>query len=77
LIVSNQVKDQAVGDQDADDYYWLLNTRAIECYEQQKGFIELRDPATLGLTISVRGYFAAAVIDPLLVRAIGPAASFA
>jgi HK97 family phage major capsid protein len=77
LIVSNQIKDQAVGDQDADDYYWLLNTRAIEVYEQQKGFIELRDPATLGLTISVRGYFAAAVIDSDLVRAIGPAASFA
>ena len=77
LIVSNQIKDQAVGNQDADDYYWLLNTRAIEVYEQQKGFIELRDPATLGLTISVRGYFAAAVIDSDLVRAIGPQASFA
>ena len=73
LIVSNQVKDQAVGDQDADDYYWLLNTRAIECYEQQKGFLELRDPGTLGLSISIRGYFAAAVLDADMVRACGPA----
>ena len=73
LIVSNQITDQAVGDQDADDYLWVLNTRAIETYEQQKGFLELRDPANLGVTISLRGYFAAAVLDADLVRACGPA----
>jgi HK97 family phage prohead protease len=73
LIVSNQITDQEVGDQDADDYLWVLNTRAIETYEQQKGFLELRDPANLGVTISLRGYFAAAVLDADLVRACGPA----
>jgi hypothetical protein len=72
LIVSNQITDQAVGDQDADDYLWVLNTRAIETYEQQKGFLELRDPANLGVSISLRGYFAAAVLDADMVRACGP-----
>ena len=72
LIVSNQIGDQAYGTQDADDFLWVLNTRAIETYEQQKGFLELRDPANLGVTISLRGYFAAAVLDADLVRACGP-----
>jgi uncharacterized protein len=73
LIVSNQIGDQAYGTQDADDFLWVLNTRAIEAYEQQRGFLELRDPANLGVTISLRGYFAAAVLDADLVRACGPA----
>jgi HK97 family phage prohead protease len=73
LIVSNQITDQAYGTQDADDFLWVLNTRAIETYEQQKGFLELRDPANLGVTISLRGYFAAAVLDADMVRACGPA----
>jgi uncharacterized protein len=73
LIVSNQIGDQAIGTQDADDFLWVLNTRAIETYEQQKGFLELRDPANLGVSISLRGYFAAAVLDADLVRACGPA----
>ena len=73
LIVSNQITDQAIGTQDADDFLWVLNTRAIETYEQQKGFLELRDPANLGVTISLRGYFAAAVLDADMVRACGPA----
>jgi len=73
LIVSNQIGDQAIGTQDADDFLWVLNTRAIETYEQQRGFLELRDPANLGVTISLRGYFAAAVLDADLVRACGPA----
>jgi HK97 family phage prohead protease len=73
LIVSNQITDQAIGTQDADDFLWVLNTRAIETYEQQRGFLELRDPANLGVTISLRGYFAAAVLDADLVRACGPA----
>ena len=75
LIVSNQIGDQAYGTQDADDFLWVLNTRAIEAYEQQRGFLELRDPANLGVTISLRGYFAAAVLDADLVRACGPAIS--
>jgi HK97 family phage prohead protease len=75
LIVSNQITDQAYGTQDADDYLWVLNTRAIETYEQQKGFLELRDPANLGVTISLRGYFAAAVLDADLVRLLGPSAA--
>jgi HK97 family phage prohead protease len=73
LIVSNQIGDQAYGTQDADDFLWVLNTRAIETYEQQRGFLELRDPANLGVSISLRGYFAAAVLDADLVRACGPA----
>jgi len=73
LIVSNQITDQAYGTQDADDFLWVLNTRAIETYEQQKGFLELRDPANLGVSISLRGYFAAAVLDADMVRACGPA----
>jgi HK97 family phage prohead protease len=73
LIVSNQIGDQAYGTEDADDFLWVLNTRAIETYEQQKGFLELRDPANLGVTISLRGYFAAAVLDADMVRACGPA----
>jgi HK97 family phage prohead protease len=73
LIVSNQITDQAIGTQDADDFLWVLNTRAIETYEQQKGFLELRDPANLGVTISLRGYFSAAVLDADMVRACGPA----
>jgi HK97 family phage prohead protease len=73
LIVSNQITDQAYGTQDAEDFLWVLNTRAIETYEQQKGFLELRDPANLGVSISLRGYFAAAVLDADMVRACGPA----
>jgi hypothetical protein len=73
LIVSNQIGDQAIGTQDADDFLWVLNTRAVETYEQQRGFLELRDPANLGVTISLRGYFSAAVLDADLVRACGPA----
>lgn len=75
LVVSNQITDQAIGTQDADDFLWVLNTRAIETYEQQKGFLELRDPANLGVTISLRGYFSAAVLDVDMVRACGPAIS--
>ena len=73
LIVSNQITDQAIGTQDADDYIWLMNTRAIECYEQYKGFIRDESVGTLGVTIAVRGYFAAKVIDADLVRLLGPA----
>lgn len=77
LIVSNQVGTQAIGNKTAAEYIWLMNSRAVECYELQKGFLELRDPANLGLTISVRGYFAAAVMDKDMIRIIGPDATFA
>ena len=77
LIVSNQVSSQVIGNKTAAEYIWLLNSRAVECYEQQKGFLELRDPANLGLTISVRGYFSAAVMDKNQIRILGPDATFA
>lgn len=77
LVVSNQVASQAIGNKTAAEYYWLMNSRAVECYEQQKGFMELRDPSTLGLTVSIRGYFAAAVIDADMIRILGPDATFA
>jgi hypothetical protein len=77
LIVSNQVGLQAVGNKKANEYIWLANTRGIECYEQQKGFISLENPTNLSLTIAVRGYFAASVIDKNMVRFLGPDATFA
>lgn len=77
LVVSNQVKTQAVGDQDAEDYYWLLNTRGVECYESYKGFIRDESVGTLGVTIAVRGYFAAQVVDVNMIRVLGPNATFA
>jgi HK97 family phage prohead protease/HK97 family phage major capsid protein len=77
LVVSNQITDQAVGDQDADDYYWLLNTRGVEVYEQYKGFLRDESVGTLGVTIAVRGYFAAKVIDVNMIRVLGPNAAFA
>lgn len=77
LIVSNQIGTQAIGNKTAAEYIWLMNSRAVECFELQRGFLELRDPATLGLTISVRGYFAAAVLDKDMIRILGPDATFA
>jgi hypothetical protein len=76
LVVSNQVKDQAVGNKDADEYYWLVNTRGIECYENFKGFLRDESVGTLGVTIAVRGYFAATVVDVNMIRILGPDATF-
>jgi hypothetical protein len=76
LVVSNQITDQEIGDQDADDYYWLINTRGIEVYEQYKGFIRDESVGTLGVTIATRGYFAAKVIDVNMIRILGPDATF-
>lgn len=76
LIVSNQVGTQAIGNKTAAEYIWLMNSRAVEVYETQKGFLQLTNPATLGIQISVRGYFAAAVIDADMVRILGPDATF-
>ncbi len=77
IIVSNQIGSQAVGNQTADEYYWLMNTRGLEVYESYKGFLRDDSPATLGITIAVRGYFAAKVIDVNMIRFIGPDATFA
>ena len=76
LIVSNQITDQEVGNQDADDYYWLINTRGIECYEGFKGFLRDESVGTLGVTIAIRGYFAAVVVDVNMIRVLGPDATF-
>jgi HK97 family phage prohead protease len=76
LVVSNQITDQAIGDQDADDYYWLINTRGIEVYEQYKGFLRDETPSNLSVTVAVRGYFAAKVIDVNMIRILGPDATF-
>ena len=77
LVVSNQIGTQAVGNQEANEYYWLMNTRGIECYESYKGFIRDESVGTLGVTIAVRGYFAAHVVDVNMIRFIGPDATFA
>ena len=77
LVVSNQVGSQAVGNKTATEYSWLLNTRGVEVYEQYKGFLRDESVGTLGVTIAVRGYFAAKVIDVNMIRILGPDATFA
>jgi hypothetical protein len=76
LIVSNQIGAQEIGNKDADEYYWLINTRGIECYENFKGFLRDESVGTLGVTIAVRGYFAATVVDVNMIRILGPDATF-
>ena len=84
LVVSNQVGTQVVGAasgggytaKTASEYYWLLNTRGVECYELQKGFIRDESAGTLSVTIAVRGYFAAVVVDVNMIRILGPNATF-
>jgi hypothetical protein len=76
LIVSNQIGTQAVGNKDANEYWWLMNTRGVECYEQYKGFIQVTNAAQLGVQVTVRGYFAAEVIDVNMIRILGPDATF-
>jgi len=77
LVVSNQVGSQAVGNKTAAEYLWLLNTRGVEAYENYKGFLRDEDPSKLGITLAVRGYFAAKVIDVNMIRILGPDATFA
>lgn len=85
LVVSNQVGTQVVGQasgggytaKTASEYYWLLNTRGVEVYEQQKGLLRLENPDQLGVRIAYRGYFAAHVIDVNMIRILGPNATFA
>jgi len=77
LVVSNQIGTQEIGtNKDANEYYWLINTRGIECYESYKGFIRDESAGTLGVTIAVRGYFAAHVVDVNMIRILGPDATF-
>ena len=84
LVVSNQVGSQVVGAasgggytaKTADEYYWLLNTRGVEVYEQQKGLLRLENPDQLGVRIAFRGYFAASVMDVNMIRILGPNATF-
>jgi HK97 family phage prohead protease/HK97 family phage major capsid protein len=78
LVVSNQVGAQTVGNKTATEYLWLMNTRGVEVYEQYKGF--LRDESagigSLSVTVAVRGYFAAKIIDLNMIRILGPDATF-
>jgi hypothetical protein len=76
LVVSNQIGTQAVGNKDANEYFWMLNTRGVEVYEDYKGFLQVVG-TNLGVTVIVRGYFAAEVIDVNMVRILGPDATFA
>ena len=76
LVVSNQVGSQAVGNKTATEYYWLMNSRGVEVYEQYKGFLRDESPANLSVTVATRGYFAAKVIDVNMIRIIGPDATF-
>lgn len=77
LVVSNQIKDQAIGNKTAKEYYWLINTRGIEVYEQYKGFLREESVGSLAVTVAVRGYFAAHVVDVNMIRVLGPDATFA
>jgi HK97 family phage prohead protease len=76
LVVSNQVGAQSIGNKTATEYSWLLNTRGVEVYEQYKGFLRDESVGTMGVTIAVRGYFAAKVIDLNMIRILGPDATF-
>ena len=76
LVVSNQITDQAVGNKDANEYFWMLNTRGVEFYEDYKGFLQITNAATLGVQISVRGYVACEVLDVNMIRILGPDATF-
>lgn len=76
LVVSNQVGAQTIGNKTATEYYWLLNTRGVEVYEQYKGFIRDESVGSLAVTVAVRGYFAAKVVDVNMIRIIGPDATF-
>jgi len=76
LVVSNQITTQEIGNKDANEYYWLLNTRGVEVYESYKGFLRDESVGTLGVTVAVRGYFAAHVVDVNMIRILGPDATF-
>jgi phage head maturation protease len=74
LVVSNQVKDQAVRvTGDAEDYLFLANARFMEVFENQKGSVSVEVPSTLGRQLSFRGYFASAIMQENACWALGPA----
>jgi phage head maturation protease len=74
LVVSNQVKDQAVrGTGDAEDYLFLANARFMEVFENQKGSVSVEVPSQLGRQLSFRGYFASAIMQENACWALGPA----
>lgn len=77
LVVSNQIGTQAVGNKDANEYWWMMNTRGVEFYEDYKGFLQVTNAATLGVQVTVRGYIACEVIDVNMIRILGPDATFA
>jgi hypothetical protein len=74
--VSNQIGTQEIGNKDANEYYWLMNTRGVEVYEQYKGFLRVENATNLGLQVTVRGYIAAEVVDVNMIRILGPDATF-
>jgi len=76
LVVSNQIGTQAIGNKDANEYYWLMNTRGVEVYEQYKGFLRVENATNLGIQVTVRGYIAAEVVDVNMIRVLGPDATF-
>jgi hypothetical protein len=53
-----------------------MNTRGVEAYENYKGFLRDESVGTLGVTVALRGYFAAKVIDVNMIRILGPDATF-
>jgi phage head maturation protease len=74
LVVSNQVKDQAVRvNGDAEDYLFLANARFMEVFENQKGSVSVEVPSQLGRQLSFRGYFASAIMQENACWALGPA----
>jgi phage head maturation protease len=74
LVVSNQVKDQAVNvNGDAEDYLFLANARFMEVFENQKGSVSVEVPSQLGRQLSFRGYFASAIMQENACWALGPA----
>ena len=74
LVVSNQVKDQAVRSTgDAEDYLFLANARFMEVFENQKGSVSVEVPSSLGRQLSFRGYFASAIMQENACWALGPA----
>jgi HK97 family phage major capsid protein len=75
LVVSNQIGTQEVGNKDANEYWWMLNTRGVEFYEDYKGFVQVVG-TNLGVTVLVRGYVACEVLDVNMIRILGPDATF-
>ena len=76
MCIRDRIGTQAIGNKDANEYYWLMNTRGVEVYEQYKGFLRVENATNLGLQVTVRGYVAAEVVDVNMIRILGPDATF-